>query len=224
MPSRRLSLALCLGFTLAIGLTPQAEALGGWGCGGGSYYGGSYYGGSYNGAWMYYGTRPMTYYPPPPLYAQPAYGPPYSSTPAYGQPYSQPYSSAPGYGRPRAASSSPARPTTIVSVAMYDNRFEPQTISVQPGTTVRWTNAGTHNHTVTAQNQSWDSGDIAPGATYSATFQRPGTYHFYCRHHDGMQGSIVVGRGDSARSPAAQGAARPSATPAGGNATRGSRY
>jgi plastocyanin len=43
----------------------------------------------------------------------------------------------------------------------------------------------------------WDSGDLAPGASYSATFTRPGTYYYYCRHHtnDKMQGAIVVENG-----------------------------
>jgi plastocyanin len=165
---------------------------------------------------MYYGTRPMTYYPPPPLVGQSAYGQAYSSSPAYGQSYSQPYSASRPYGPSRAEPSSAARPTTVVEVTLYDNRFEPQTINVQPGTTVRWTNAGTHDHTVTARNGSWDSGDIAPGATYSATFQRPGTYSYYCRHHEGMQGMIVVGSaasggGGTARTPPQPGDTSPRA-------------
>jgi plastocyanin len=80
-------------------------------------------------------------------------------------------------------------------VGAYDNRFSPQTINVQPGTTVRWVNYGQHPHTVTADDESWDSGDIQPGASYSATFNNPGTYYYYCRHHtqDKMQGVVVVG-------------------------------
>jgi len=86
---------------------------------------------------------------------------------------------------------------------MYDNRFQPNSINVQPGTTVHWTNDGAHAHTVTAKNESWDSGDIKPGAAYSATFQQPGTSQYYCRHHAGMEGTIVVGQS------AANGAASP---------------
>ena len=70
-------------------------------------------------------------------------------------------------------------------------------INVQPGTTVRWVNYGQHSHTVTANDGSWDSGDIKPGASYSATFKQPGTYYYYCRHHtqDKMQGVVNVGSG-----------------------------
>jgi plastocyanin len=87
------------------------------------------------------------------------------------------------------------QPMATVNVVMYDDNFQPKSINVQPGTTVRWTNRGTHAHTVTGKDESWDSGDLQPGATYSATFQQPGTYYYFCRHHEGMQGTIVVGRG-----------------------------
>jgi hypothetical protein len=82
-------------------------------------------------------------------------------------------------------------------VTAYDNSFEPQTIHVQPGTTVRWVNRGRHAHTVTAEDDRWDSGDIRPAASYTATFQRPGTYDYFCRHHEGMRGTVVVGNGAS---------------------------
>ena len=198
---------------------------GGYGYGGcGGYYGGygGYYGAYYGGP-AFYGPR-MAYYSSGPYFSGPIYGPtmysqPYRSLSYYGQPYysapivGQPYASTPVYGQPqrttalyppaysngqvRTTASSEARPTTTVDVSIQDNSFQPPTITVQPGSTVRWTNNGSHNHTVTAQDNSWDSGDIAPGATYSATFQRPGTYSFYCRHHAGMQGTIVVGGGSA---------------------------
>jgi plastocyanin len=181
-----------------------------------SFYAGPMYQQPYSSAPAYGQFRsapPSTvYYAPTSYYSAPMYQQPYSSTPMYPRSaprstayyapsyYSaptcqQPYSSAPAYGQSRSAPPSRVQPTTAANVVMYDNNFQPKTINVQPGTTVRWTNNGTHNHTVTAKNGSWDSGDIRPGATYSATFQQPGTYYYYCRHHDGMQGTIVVGRG-----------------------------
>jgi plastocyanin len=97
----------------------------------------------------------------------------------------------------------------VTTVGAYDNRFSPQTITVQPGTTVKWVNYGQHNHTITANDDSWNSGDIKPGASYSATFKRPGTYYYYCRHHrqDKMQGVVNVAssssNGQSARQSSA---------------------
>jgi plastocyanin len=138
------------------------------------FYGGVVY---YSAAPVYY---PPAYYAPRAYYAAPMYQRPYGYPPAYG---------------PRAAA--PAGPATTVSVGAYDNYFEPRTITVQPGTTVRWVNQGKHPHTVTANDGRWDSGDIPPGGSYTATFQQPGTYSYYCRHHtnERMQGTIVVGAG-----------------------------
>ncbi len=120
----------------------------------------------------------------------------YYETPVYCEP-TQSYerSETSGYS-PRQPS--PAKPSTVSTVGAYDNRFSPQTINVPPGTTVRWVNYGHHDHTVTANDGSWDSGDIKPGASYSATFKQPGTYYYYCRHHtqDKMQGVVVVGSSD----------------------------
>jgi plastocyanin len=89
-------------------------------------------------------------------------------------------------------------PTTATTVTAADNRFDPPTLAVQPGTTVKWANGGSHPHTVTDRAGKFDSGDIAPGGTYSVTFQTPGTYRYYCKHHKGMEGTIVVGSGGPA--------------------------
>jgi plastocyanin len=139
---------------------------------------------------VYYPSCVQTYYAP-----QVYYAPPMHSQRQYG--------SQPSYSQRRA----PARPTTTITVQAYDNYFEPKTINAQPGTTIRWVNRGEHEHTVTSNDGRWDSGDIKPGAAYSATFRHPGTYRYYCRHHtdDKMQGTIVIGRssnggGDRARS------------------------
>lgn len=137
---------------------------------------------------VYYSySRPIYYYY---SYASPCVD--YSQPMSYEPSYSDRPPDAGGYStdQPRAS-----QPTTTVTVGAYDNRFEPQTINVQPGTTVRWVNYGRHAHTVTADDDSWDSGDIQPGASYSATFSRPGTYYYYCRHHTQarMQGVVVVG-------------------------------
>jgi plastocyanin len=132
----------------------------------------------------------MMYYPQSMSYAQPMYYPQQMS-------YSSPmYSSSQMYNQqPSSASRSAAgRDTMTVTVGVFDNYFYPKSISVEPGTTVNWINLGRHTHTVTALDGKWGSGDIAPGGSYSGTFQRPGTYYFYCGHHtmDKMQGAVIV--------------------------------
>jgi plastocyanin len=135
---------------------------------------------------VYYPAAPVVHRQfAPPMYASPRV---YYAPPMF---YQQPHANRPSY----EPIPSPARPTTTMTVGVNDNSFEPKTINVQPGTTVRWVNQGKHTHTMTSRDGRWDSGDVPPGASYSATFQNPGTYHYYCRHHQGMEGTIVVGPG-----------------------------
>ena len=72
-----------------------------------------------------------------------------------------------------------------------------QIVRIQPGQTVEWTNEGAAPHTATADDGSWDSGDLPPGATFSRTFEEPGIYAYYCRYHGspgvGMIGTVAVG-------------------------------
>jgi len=82
---------------------------------------------------------------------------------------------------------------SIAQVGVYDKYYEPQTISVAVGTTVQWTNQGSHPHTVTSDNGTWDSGKMMPGTGYKQTFTRPGTYPYHCSlHPQQMRGVVIV--------------------------------
>jgi plastocyanin len=70
--------------------------------------------------------------------------------------------------------------------------YAPARIEVPAGTTIVWTNRDPVAHTVTAEDGSWDSGLIQPGATWRRTFDRPGTYPFICTPHPFMKGVVVV--------------------------------
>jgi plastocyanin len=86
-----------------------------------------------------------------------------------------------------------ARAANVAEVGLYDNRFDPPALTVLAGTTVRWTNHGGHEHTVTSDRGDWNSGGVAPAGVYSYTFTRPGEYRYHCEVHPGqMRGTIVV--------------------------------
>lgn len=83
------------------------------------------------------------------------------------------------------------------SISMVGMTFSPATMTIAAGDTVTWTNNSSLQHTVTADDGSFDSGTINMGGTYSHTFTAPGTYRYYCRFHGapggvGMSGTIVV--------------------------------
>ncbi len=84
-----------------------------------------------------------------------------------------------------------------VSASVAGNSFIPATVHVAPGTTVQWTNTGLTEHSVTADDGSFDSGMLAPGDSFSMTFTDPGVYQYYCQAHgepglQGMAATIVV--------------------------------
>jgi plastocyanin len=85
-----------------------------------------------------------------------------------------------------------AKATSTLSARVEDFSFVPARLEVERGTTVTWTNQGQVIHTVTANDGSFDSGEIDSGANGSVRFSRPGTYAYHCTPHPFMRGVIVV--------------------------------
>ncbi|MGZ3687861.1 MAG: cupredoxin domain-containing protein [Bdellovibrionota bacterium] len=67
---------------------------------------------------------------------------------------------------------------------------DPQTVEV--GQTVNWVNQDTIAHTVTADDDSFDSGSISPGASFSRSFNLIGPIHYHCNIHPSMTGMLTV--------------------------------
>jgi plastocyanin len=91
-----------------------------------------------------------------------------------------------------------------LSVSMVDNRFEPATLTIPVGATVVWSNTGLNLHTATAFDGTFDSGTISPGGSAHVTFDRIGTFRYYCRQHllGGMIGVVQVVSEPGPASPA----------------------
>jgi len=66
------------------------------------------------------------------------------------------------------------------------------TVSVSGNNTVTWLNNDNAPHTVTANDGSFSSGNIAPGASFSYTFTKSGTYTYHCLYHPWMTGIIIA--------------------------------
>jgi plastocyanin len=76
----------------------------------------------------------------------------------------------------------------IVDVAVSIGGFGPDDITIQPGDTVRWTWNDTHIHTVTSgadfiYDGMYNSGNHVAPYEFSYTFQKVGTYHYFCIPH-----------------------------------------
>lgn len=97
-----------------------------------------------------------------------------------------------------------------------DLTFEPQTATVTPGESVKWTNGGGVEHSVTAYEDEIPAGGayfasggfeseraarnhvneglVGPDETYEHTFEQSGTYRYFCIPHEssGMVGTVRV--------------------------------
>ena len=78
------------------------------------------------------------------------------------------------------------------AVTIANFAFGPASLSVAAGTTVTWTNDDSAAHTATADDGSFDSSSIAPGATFSQAFDTAGTFAYHCSIHPNMTATIEV--------------------------------
>ena len=77
-------------------------------------------------------------------------------------------------------------------VSLAGRSFNPAVLEINVGDTVTWINDDDTEHTVTAFEGAFDSGELAEGASFSFTFDSPGEYRYRCLFHSEMQGTIVV--------------------------------
>ena len=84
-------------------------------------------------------------------------------------------------------------------VFMQGFQFVPSTRTVGSGAIVQWVNKDSVAHTVvldSGPDSAFDSGDVAPGSSFSRHVGAIGTYQYHCRIHgspgSGMSGTLVV--------------------------------
>ena len=70
--------------------------------------------------------------------------------------------------------------------------FDTPDLSASVGQTIMWTNTGAQAHTITADDNSFDSGSIDPGGIFSFSPTTPGTYAYHCTPHPWMKATITV--------------------------------
>jgi glucose/arabinose dehydrogenase/plastocyanin len=98
-----------------------------------------------------------------------------------------------------------ANQTSFVSIVRYASDsstkepYNPSSLNVAAGTTVRWINNDSVPHTVTeggagggSSTNKFDSGIFGPGQTFDHTFDQSGTVKYYCTLHPFMSGEVIV--------------------------------
>ena len=86
-----------------------------------------------------------------------------------------------------------ANATAATTEVKIDNfSFGPQSITVPAGTKVTWKNRDDIPHTVVSTEGVFKSRVLDTDETFSFTFDKPGTYPYFCSVHPKMTGKIVV--------------------------------
>ena len=70
--------------------------------------------------------------------------------------------------------------------------FKLPDLTINVGDTIEWTNLDTAPHTATAVNKAFDTDRLEKGDAHSITFDKPGTYSYYCTIHPYMKGTVTV--------------------------------
>ena len=86
-----------------------------------------------------------------------------------------------------------AAPGKTAAVTIGNFTFGPAALVVAPGTTVTWTNGDDIPHTVVSDDKTtFKSKVLDSGDSFSFTFEKPGTYPYFCSIHPHMTGKVVV--------------------------------
>ena len=81
---------------------------------------------------------------------------------------------------------------TVTTVTIGDFFFSQDTITVNVGDTVRWTNTGIHTHTTTSNTGVWDSGLMANGVTFEFQFNSAGSFPYICTLHPTLMKGLII--------------------------------
>lgn len=79
-----------------------------------------------------------------------------------------------------------------ITVRIDGMRFDPDNITVKPGTTVTWLHGSQMPHTVSGNADGLRSSTLYNGQQFSHTFETAGSYNYFCELHPSMTGSVFV--------------------------------
>lgn len=83
----------------------------------------------------------------------------------------------------------------VVVVTMRGLEYVPSRVEVSPGTTVRWVNEDSADHTVTSEEAGGPlaSDVFGQGGSFEYTFDEPGEFAYFCEVHPFMKAVVIVG-------------------------------
>jgi plastocyanin len=79
-----------------------------------------------------------------------------------------------------------------VEITIEKYAFSPKILKIEPGTKVIWINKDKVSHTVTSDQQNFDSGLFGEGKEFFFVFEKAGAYGYFCIPHPNMKAEIIV--------------------------------
>lgn len=79
-----------------------------------------------------------------------------------------------------------------VTASIKDFSYDPAEVQAKVGQVIAFSNTGAAPHTVTLDDGSCTTPNIAAGASDGVSFSAAGSYPFHCAIHPQMKGTIVV--------------------------------
>ena len=77
-------------------------------------------------------------------------------------------------------------------VEIVDFAYDPDPVTIEEGGKVIWMNRDSAPHTATADDGSFDTGDLDEGKLKSESFKEAGEYPYFCEIHPTMRGVVEV--------------------------------
>jgi plastocyanin len=81
---------------------------------------------------------------------------------------------------------------TTAEITIPGKLYAPRDLDVLVGTTVTWRNTDHSTHTVTEDDDVFDSGHLRPGGEFAQAFVKIGRFEFHCTIHRFMRGAVNV--------------------------------
>ncbi|WP_143598166.1 cupredoxin domain-containing protein [Tolypothrix sp. NIES-4075] len=78
------------------------------------------------------------------------------------------------------------------TVKIHNFKFEPTTLKINVGESIKFANSDEEPHTVTATDGSFDSKALDTEEAWTHTFTKPGAFPYICAIHPFMKGTVTV--------------------------------
>src|SRR5690349_2856648 len=78
------------------------------------------------------------------------------------------------------------------TVHIKDLKCTPPTITIKVGQTITWVNDDDKDHTVVADDGSFESDNLGNGDKFKFTFKKKGKFSYHCKYHPREKGVVIV--------------------------------